>query len=298
MRQKQEAKLKQIWTPISSIERRSNLSSDEFFNEYASIGKPVIITDEMKDWKALTKWSFDFFKSSKDGKSIKREVKDDKQTLYEVMTLADYIDYISVCEREKPLYFANCFIYNFPELLKDYKEPAYLKSWLQRLPKEILIKYGFDDPELFVGSKGTSIGLHKDPNNCAAWLGIIYGRKQVLLFTPDQEKFMYKGEGDLKDQGEVDAFNPDLEKFPLFAKAKPVEFILEPGEILYIPPNWWHHVKNIENNISLGSIIVNEFNVDLFVQALIEQNKFKGFLVPWLLRFPNLSRIMLAVGIL
>lgn len=48
---KQKCKL--VWTPIDVIERRSNLSYDEFIKEYASVGKPVIITDVMQDWKAL-----------------------------------------------------------------------------------------------------------------------------------------------------------------------------------------------------------------------------------------------------
>ncbi|MBN4003653.1 hypothetical protein [Nostoc sp. LPT] len=46
---------KLIWTPIDYIERRSNLSYEEFVKEYASIGKPVIITDIVKNWKASAK---------------------------------------------------------------------------------------------------------------------------------------------------------------------------------------------------------------------------------------------------
>lgn len=48
-------KSKLVWTPISSVDRRSNLSYEEFVREYASVGKPAIITDAMKDWKASTK---------------------------------------------------------------------------------------------------------------------------------------------------------------------------------------------------------------------------------------------------
>ncbi|MGI2902867.1 cupin-like domain-containing protein [Tolypothrix sp. VBCCA 56010] len=56
-------KCKLVWTPIDFVERRSNLSYEEFVREYASVGKPVIITDAMKNWKASTKWTVDFFRS-------------------------------------------------------------------------------------------------------------------------------------------------------------------------------------------------------------------------------------------
>ncbi|MEH2317913.1 MAG: hypothetical protein V7K24_12470, partial [Nostoc sp.] len=57
-------KHKLVWTPISSVERRSNLSYDEFVREYASIGKPVIIADAMKNWTASTKWNMNFLVES------------------------------------------------------------------------------------------------------------------------------------------------------------------------------------------------------------------------------------------
>lgn len=34
------------------------------------------------------------------------------------------------------------------------------------------------------------------------------------------------------------------EHFPLFSKATPTKFVLQRGDSLYIPPNWWHWVKS------------------------------------------------------
>jgi len=39
--------------------------------------------------------------------------------------------------------------------------------------------------------------------------------------------------------------DPDLERFSRFAEAKPLDFRLEPGEILFIPVHWWH-LTNVE----------------------------------------------------
>ncbi|MHC5933203.1 cupin-like domain-containing protein [Nostoc sp.] len=283
-----KTKCKLIWTPISAVDRRSNLSYDEFIKEYASIGKPVIITDAMKDWTATTKWTFDFLKS--ECGAIECHVKVDSLDTDEVMSIADYIDYITAGNSERRLYLANWFISSHPNLLEDYKEPIYFPNWLLRLPRKVLRKYELDNPELFIGHKDTSVGLHKDPNNGSAWLGMIRGRKQIVLFTPDQQEFLY--------DGKVDVFNLDLEKFPLYANTNPVEVMLEPGELLYIPLNWWHHVRNLEDSIALGSLLVNEWNSELFFQCYVQGNSIRGHLLPLVLEFPWLARTLFAFGII
>ncbi|MDM9583642.1 MULTISPECIES: cupin-like domain-containing protein [unclassified Nostoc] len=281
-------KYKLVWTPIDFVERRSNLSYNEFVKEYASVGKPVIITDVLKDWKATTKWTLDFFKS--ECGTIKCAVKEDKNEIEGLMTIADYIDYINIGNSDRRFYLANWFISDHPQLLEDYKEPIYFPNWLQRLPRKLLKKYELDNPELFIGHKDTSIGLHKDPNNGSAWLGMIRGRKQIVLFTPDQEELLYSGK--------VNVFNPNLDKFPLYAKTNSVEVILEAGEILYIPPNWWHHVRNLENTIAVGSLLLNEWNSELFFQSITEKNPIKGHLLPLVLEFPWLGKTLFAIGVI
>lgn len=290
-RQGRSQPCKSVWTPIDFVERRSNLSYDEFIKKYASVGKPVIITDGMKDWQALSKWNLDFFKS-KYG-SVSYGVKQDKDEIQKTITIADYIDYLTernANKNEQRLYLANWVVSDFPELLEDYKEPIYFPNWLARLPKKLLQKYEYDNPEIFIGHKDTSIGLHEDPISCAAWLALISGRKKIVFFSPNQKDFLY--------QGKVDVFNPDLEKFPLYAQAKPVEVILEPGEIIYIPPRWWHHVKNMENTIAMGNLVVNELNIELFFQSLREKNFIIGHLAPLIFKYPSLATALLAIGIL
>ena len=44
----------------------------------------------------------------------------------------------------------------------------------------------------------------------------------------------------------VDWSNPDLEKWPKFAKMQANEVIMSPGDFLYLPTHWFHYI------ISLG----------------------------------------------
>jgi Cupin-like domain len=43
----------------------------------------------------------------------------------------------------------------------------------------------------------------------------------------------------------------DLTKFPLFAKAKGVRFVLEEGEMLYGAAGWWHTTRALTPSIAV-----------------------------------------------
>ncbi len=49
---------------------------------------------------------------------------------------------------------------------------------------------------------------------------------------------------------DVDA--PDVEHFPLFKGLAHCDCILEAGEMLYIPPKWWHFVKSLSVSFSVS----------------------------------------------
>lgn len=42
----------------------------------------------------------------------------------------------------------------------------------------------------------------------------------------------------------IDAYNHDLKKYPKFSEARAISFEQGPGELLIIPPGWFHQVTN------------------------------------------------------
>jgi len=108
----------------------------------------------------------------------------------------------------------------------------------------------FQDPRLWIGPKGSLTPLHYDGSDNLMCQYV--GRKYLKLFPPSQIKYLYMTESLPSWSGIPDPRTPDLEAFPLFAKARSVDVTLNPGEILYLPARWGHFVLNLEVSVMVN----------------------------------------------
>eukprot|EP00658_Telonema_sp_P-2_P060394 TRINITY_DN49319_c0_g1_i1.p1 TRINITY_DN49319_c0_g1~~TRINITY_DN49319_c0_g1_i1.p1 ORF type:complete len:276 (+),score=41.01 TRINITY_DN49319_c0_g1_i1:188-1015(+) len=118
----------------------------------------------------------------------------------------------------------------------------------------------FKTPFFWMGSAGCVTGLHSDDENNV--LAQIWGRKIVLLFPPSQIGALYPN--DKYDSGttccDLDPIAPDLERHPnaggLFrGEERYFEAVLDPGDVLYCPKGWFHHVRCAEPSISVNIFV-------------------------------------------
>ena len=105
------------------------------------------------------------------------------------------------------------------------------------------------EPRVWIGNAVT-VAAHHDPSENIAC--VVAGRRRFTLFPPDQISNLYMGPFDPTPAGAtismVDFDAPDLERYPLFAEAMTHAMVvdMEPGDALYIPYMWWHHVRSTE----------------------------------------------------
>lgn len=103
---------------------------------------------------------------------------------------------------------------------------------------------------IWIGNR-TRIAAHYDlPDNLAC---VAAGRRRFTLFPPDQLSNLYIGPLDFTPAGQsislVDFAKPDLTRFPRFSEALRHAQVAElgPGDAIFIPGMWWHHVEALEN---------------------------------------------------
>lgn len=102
------------------------------------------------------------------------------------------------------------------------------------------------EARIWVGN-ASRIATHYDMwDNIAC---VVAGRRRFTLFPPDQIGNLYVGPVDRTPAGQpvsmVDPIAPDLARYPRFAAAMAHAVVadLEPGDAIFVPAMWWHHVR-------------------------------------------------------
>lgn len=255
------------------IERRENLSYDEFARNYLYPLRPVIVTDVLRKWPAMQRWTPEFFRRefgtlefTHYGANYDQGGASDQPNVR--FTLADYIELVLESSEDKPVpYFRNKILAElFPSLMKDIEPlPGYLfpnwigERYLVGHVRRVLNRGGA--VELFIGGKGSTFPvLHYDGAGAHAFLMQVYGRKEFIVYPPEQEPFLYPSPEQSNLSMIRDVSRADLNRFPLFSKAVSTTFILEPGELLFVPSHWWHATRMLTPSITLAANVLNQSN--------------------------------------
>jgi hypothetical protein len=123
-----------------------------------------------------------------------------------------------------------------------------VKDYFDGLHEANHVDLGDREPieSIWIGTR-TRIAAHNDfPKNLAC---CAVGKRRFTLFPPDQFTNLYVGPLDFTPAGRpvsmVDLANPDFDAFPRFREALKTAQVaeLEPGDAIFIPSMWWHHVE-------------------------------------------------------
>ncbi|MEJ1966829.1 MAG: cupin-like domain-containing protein [Gammaproteobacteria bacterium] len=104
-------------------------------------------------------------------------------------------------------------------------------------------------PRIWLGNAITTPTHLDEWNNIGC---VVAGRRRFTLFPPEQIANLYIGPLDFAPTGApmslVSLHAPDSRRFPKFrtALASAVSAELGPGDAIFIPPLWWHHVESLE----------------------------------------------------
>ncbi|BES87860.1 Cupin superfamily protein [Nesidiocoris tenuis] len=235
---------------IVPIERRHCPSVHEFDENHFQTGSPVILLGCMDHWPAMVKWrNLDYLVKIAGPRTVPVEIGSSythNDWGMKLTSIEDFIKKHIMQKSPKTGYLAQHQLFDqIPELRKDICIPDYCcLSNDESCDGEVDINAWF-------GPANTLTPLHHDPKYNL--LCQVIGKKRVLLYSPDDSEYLHPHmETVLNNTAQVDPLNPDYEKFPTFKKAVTHYCQLGPGEILFIPPKWWHHVESLDVSFSVS----------------------------------------------
>lgn len=215
--------------PVTSVERVANPSPDRIL-ETIREGRPMVATGAIDHWE-VRGWSLD------DWAEKLRDIPVRVKSPTEFDTV---VDYVKAIRGETP---ANYSI----------GVPLSPQAWDYFVPP-FFGREAFETPQLWMGAAAGEEPVTRLHRDClTGFLCHLYGRKKFLLYSPDQAALVYP----------VKRFNgyqpcrvapsaPDFARYPLFANARPVEVVLEPGDVLINPVGWFHEVYALDPVISVS----------------------------------------------
>lgn len=247
----------------AGIDRRSRLSYEEFDASYLRPQRPVIITDGLRAWPALTKWTPEFFRDVHGDKVVRVAGTD--------MRLGDFMQAVLASSDERPSPYLNNLLVRqqFPEIAADIL-PEFVYALPDRLRSPLLkgavtgagTRAGI--PELLIAGRGARFNLHYDAAFLLGFVTQVHGDKEFLVFAPEDGRYLYQRPDDPRYSQIPNIFDVDLERFPLFAKTTPMRFVLGAGETIFNPAGWWHATRILSPSIAMVISTVNASNWPAF----------------------------------
>ncbi|KAK7471742.1 hypothetical protein BaRGS_00035624 [Batillaria attramentaria] len=213
---------------IPRCERISSPSRHKFFNEYLARSRPVIITDAMDNWPAMSKWTTEFLRDRYGDKIVPILLA--PNGVYEVVEPASKwdIEIPQALQKELP----------YPDLV--VVRPAVLDM---KFSDVLDFMRNLEEQHIWLSDGNTLGKTHFDPFD--NFLCQVSGEKEVILFEPHSNERLYEAfipEADMYYNpttkqfhrpaqflkkvsvymSPVDIQQPNLERFKKFGEARPM----------------------------------------------------------------------------
>eukprot|EP01116_Phalansterium_solitarium_P009609 TRINITY_DN23847_c0_g1_i1.p1 TRINITY_DN23847_c0_g1~~TRINITY_DN23847_c0_g1_i1.p1 ORF type:complete len:336 (-),score=80.02 TRINITY_DN23847_c0_g1_i1:91-1098(-) len=257
----------------------------EFFREYVSQNRPCIITGAINHWPALHKWTNDYLERTIGDNIV---TVDWTPNGYGDAVTPTPDGPMFVEPERRHMKFSEFLSIN--ENPRDYAGVYYVQHQNGNLRSEFSTLFADVDMELpfateafgappdvqnfWMGESRSVTSLHKDHyENIYA---VIAGEKHFTLYPPTDLYFLYERRykrGTFRENMEneargfdidcaesdnevpwisVDPDRPDYDAFPRFRHASPIMCTVKPGELLYLPSLYFHHVKQSDRTIAVN----------------------------------------------
>ncbi|XP_039965930.1 uncharacterized protein LOC126757515 [Bactrocera neohumeralis] len=211
---------------IENAIRLRGITSEEFASRYAYGGGPVIVEDATKNWTALTKFNYWYFRDIYVNAKRKQKILDCQflpyqtgfKNLYKALDMPK--ERVELQPGYQPWYFgwSNCNPETAEEFRKHYGRPYFLPPTSENNAVDWF----------FIGTAGLGAHMHIDNVRLPSWQAQLSGSKRWLLAPPPECYF----------------------------KCKRFDTIVRKGDIIVLDTNKWYHqtfVQPGEISLTIGA---------------------------------------------
>lgn len=265
-------RLERTRTRTLELETMETLDAELFHRRFRAANRPVLLPDFARTWPALGKWSMAWMAEHYGHVSVQAMVGRDQdpdydrnhEALTQETTLGEFIARIEEAPESNDFYV----VARDGVMRSDAFAPLHADI---TPPKGFFTRSVPPATALWLGPAGTITPLHHDQSDIL--FTQLFGRKRVRLICPAEHAVAERARG---------LYGPELRSFaddPRLREVRVHEFVLKPGDTLFIPFGWWHHITAIDPAISIAI------------------NAFEDALNPWyqpgaLLKSPDAERVV------
>ena len=240
---------------LTDVLRLAAPAMTEFKERCWDASTPCVLEHCMDHWPALAKWPDLGYLDHIAGRRLV-PVERGRHYLDEawsetLMPLSQFLRE-HVKKGDSQAYLAQHALFDqIPRLRRDVATPDYCALGDSEVRTNCWIGYCTKSP------------LHRDESHNL--LAQVVGTKYVRLYAPSESDKLYPVQdgvhaGVSSRIADLDAFSREfprkrrdaVKEFPLFEDAAYTDLVLMAGEVLYIPPGWWHYVEAFEYSCSVS----------------------------------------------
>jgi hypothetical protein len=211
----------------------------------------------MNSWPALTKWTPEYLQSTIGDRQVPVLVNTSGASNVTENGLVSFRTFVDAVSQHRPSHPWHLALGSISSPPPTSLLPRRVVRLFRRLPTPIFPELAEDvradllvDPRtifetnLWISYNGAVTKLHFDyMDNLIA---VVSGRKQLILFDEHQSAFLYP-DAFLSTNfnfSRVDLENIDDVRFPNVHRARYWECDVGAGEVLFLPREYWHHVRS------------------------------------------------------
>lgn len=228
------------------VDKREDLSVDEFYEQYVTQNKPVVLG---KLCEGIEKYNLDYFEENAGDEKVIIDMYD-ASAIHEG-TVAELVKRIKSSTIDAPVYLQEWWFQEvLPEIIDDVMPiPHFSDNWIEKV-------LGFNIYTLWVGAAGALTPVHEDTTTFNLLSMQMFGRKEWMFFS--NESYLYPD-----SQGK-----PDYDRLFADEKTQPMSVVLEAGDILYMPAKWWHRTETLEHSASINTAYITENIIQPYMRSL------------------------------